>query len=426
MKIKFINHACFIVQNGNKKIMCDPWFKGSIFDNGWSLMEDRLSVHDYDYDYVWVSHEHPDHFRPSLFCQNKISNQKKIILQSRPKDAKLYNWFTNKGYDILEVPDDDYLYMDNNFKLCGNLNYDFDSWVCFKSDNKTILNLNDCISFKSEHDIQELKNKVGHVDVLLTQFSFANWTGNRGDKKTPKKAKKVILNNLKNIIDIIKPSFIIPFASFVYFSHEENFYLNNNSIKVSDFINHFPKEKIIVMKPNDQWEISSPWKYNDENISFWDSCFDDINKKPLIKADAVGVTELKKSFQTMKKKIHEKNNMSMFSSEINDFKPSKIFLTDLNKSFSFNILGELKEITIPQKKCDISMSSESLLNVMKNPWGFGTLMINGRFQANYKNFNNFVKQTRLYYMNNIEKYFPESIKTEDIINSPSLINKLVG
>ena len=426
MKIKFINHACFIVENGSKKVMCDPWFKGSIFDNGWSLLEDRLSECDYDYDHVWISHEHPDHFRPGLFCDNKISNQKKIILQSRPKDKKLHNWFENRGYDVSEIPDDGYLYMDNNFKLCGDLNYDFDSWVCFKSGNKTILNLNDCISFKTDSEIQEIKNKVGDIDVLLAQFSFANWTGNRGDNKTPQRAKKVIFNNLERIFKIIKPKYIIPFASFVYFSHEENFYLNDNSIKIDDFINYFSKEKIIVMKPEDQWEISDPWEHNDRNISFWRSRFDDINKKSLTKTKTVGVTELKKSFQVMKQRIYKNNNMSLFSLKVNDFKPSIIFLTDLNKSFSFNILGELKEAKTTQKECDLSMSSESLLNVIKNSWGFGTLMVNGRFQANYKNFNNFVKQTRLDYMNNIGKYFPESIKIKDITNSPSLVNKLVG
>ena len=77
MKINFINHACFIVESKNKKVMCDPWFKGNIFDNGWSLLHEVNSPDPKDYDYVWISHEHPDHFRPNLFCNGTIPNQKK-------------------------------------------------------------------------------------------------------------------------------------------------------------------------------------------------------------------------------------------------------------------------------------------------------------------------------------------------------------
>ena len=50
MKIKFINHACIIVESGGQRIMCDPWFEGSSFDNGWSLMYER-TVPDPDRDW---------------------------------------------------------------------------------------------------------------------------------------------------------------------------------------------------------------------------------------------------------------------------------------------------------------------------------------------------------------------------------------
>lgn len=426
MKIKFINHACFVVESSGQRIMCDPWFNETVFDNGWSLVHEVEVPAPQEYDYVWISHEHPDHFRPSLFLNGAIPNEKKIILQQRTKDKKLLNWFNNKKYSVLEVPNDGYLKLDGDFNLSGDLNYDFDSWVCFKSGDKTILNLNDCISFKTDHEIQQLKDKVGHVDLLMVQFSFANWTGNRGDLKTPQKARNIILKNLKRIFDVIKPSYILPFASFVYFSHEENFYLNSNSIKIDDFVDYFSEENIVVMKPGDQWDISEKWTDNSKNINFWKNSFNNIDKTLLTKTKTASMEQLEQSFLNMKQKIHEKNDMSAFAAEVSDLHPCKIFLTDLAIAFSFDILSDFKKIPSVREECDISMSSESLLNVMKNSWGFGTLMINGRFQANYENFHNFVKQTRIDYMNNIGKYFPKSIKAKDITDSPSLINTLVG
>ncbi len=89
MKIKFINHACFIVESEGQRIMCDPWFEGSAFDNGWSLMYEKIVPDPAEYDSDWVSHEHPDHFRPSLFNGSSIPTDKSIVLQDRPKDKKL-------------------------------------------------------------------------------------------------------------------------------------------------------------------------------------------------------------------------------------------------------------------------------------------------------------------------------------------------
>ena len=53
---------------------------------------------------------------------------------------------------------------------------------------------------------------------------------------------------------------------------------------------------------------------------------------------------------------------------------------------------------------------------MRNAWGRGTLMINGRFQANYNSLYKFLRQTHIYYGNNIGKTFPKDIKEEEIIN----------
>lgn len=44
MKIRFVNHACFIIESNDTKIMCDPWFDGNIFDDGWSLIHQGLIV----------------------------------------------------------------------------------------------------------------------------------------------------------------------------------------------------------------------------------------------------------------------------------------------------------------------------------------------------------------------------------------------
>ena len=73
MKIKFINHASVIFDCGDVKILTDPWYSGSAFNNGWDLLaQNDTDINDLDFNYLWYSHEHPDHF--SLVDLKKISD----------------------------------------------------------------------------------------------------------------------------------------------------------------------------------------------------------------------------------------------------------------------------------------------------------------------------------------------------------------
>ncbi len=68
---------------------------------------------------------------------------------------------------------------------------------------------------------------IGPVDVLLTQFSYAAWKGGRDNKALRQAAAREKLVTVRRQIECLQPKFVIPFASFIYFSHADNFYLNN-------------------------------------------------------------------------------------------------------------------------------------------------------------------------------------------------------
>ena len=179
------------------------------------------------------------------------------------------------------------------------------------------------------------------------------------------------------------------------------------------------------MMPNDEWHISDSWHKNEENIQFWTDQSKKTSERVHTKTNIFSYDKLLESFKVMKSKLHTSNDMKNFANKVGKLKPSTIYVSDLDMCVSYDILSDFKRIYAQKEDCDVHMSSESLYNVMKNAWGFGTLMINGRFQANYESFGNFVSQARLYYMNNIGKTFPSSVKAEEITNSSSLVNKLV-
>ena len=39
-QITFLNHSSVILITPNIKILCDPWFNGTAFGEGWSLLHD--------------------------------------------------------------------------------------------------------------------------------------------------------------------------------------------------------------------------------------------------------------------------------------------------------------------------------------------------------------------------------------------------
>ena len=72
--IQFINHASVKITISGKKILCDPWYEGSIFNEGWDLISYETINYDEllkDLDYIWISHEHPDHFSVNFFIKNE-------------------------------------------------------------------------------------------------------------------------------------------------------------------------------------------------------------------------------------------------------------------------------------------------------------------------------------------------------------------
>ena len=72
-QITFVNHASVKISNSETTILTDPWYEGHAFNQGWLLLHENkdsevLKMLD-DVNYIWISHEHPDHFS-ILFLKN--------------------------------------------------------------------------------------------------------------------------------------------------------------------------------------------------------------------------------------------------------------------------------------------------------------------------------------------------------------------
>ena len=138
--IVFVNHASYILSYKNIKILVDPWFSGSAFDNGWSLLVNNYLKDDEikNITHIWYSHEHPDHFSVSDLRHIFQINPNIEILFQETNDKRVVNFCKKIGFEYRELA---------NFKIT-NLAEDFTIQVvkCGLLDSLSIMNFeNKCI-----------------------------------------------------------------------------------------------------------------------------------------------------------------------------------------------------------------------------------------------------------------------------------------
>jgi len=383
MKIKFVNHASYILKYDEICLITDPWIEGTAFNEGWDLIETtKLLYSDFsEITHIWFSHEHPDHFSPSNLKNIPLEIRRKItILFQKTKDKKVVNFCKKLDFkDCIELFPN-WTELSQDFRILNIPHTEGDSWMCIKAGEFTILNINDCV-LEDDKQVREIKTQIDSekIDVLFTQFSYANWSGNKEENLIRKKfaSKKII--EIERQVSIFEPTYTIPFASFVWFCHEENFYMNDEINKV-DFVYSHLKNKLdttpIVLFPNEQWNI------NDEHNSLssvekWTHSYESsIVLEKTIKPLFIEQVDLIKLGENYIKDL-KKNNTKW----INIFlKPSYIFIEDHKYSYKLSLNGfELSDKT--HENCDISMSSDSLKYCFKFLWGGSTTRINGRYQV---------------------------------------------
>jgi len=423
MKVEFIRHASILIDCGEDKILCDPWFTGTAFDDGWKHVNNSdLDINDLDFNYIWYSHEHPDHF--SVSDLKRLKRKDITILFQETMDNKVKNFCKKEGFKVIEL---EHL---KSYELNQDLNIingtdGFDSWLCVKHKGKTVLNLNDC-RLDSEENLSVVKNTVGNIDGLYTQFGYANWAGNDGDSKGPEIARRILYAQIKNQIEILKPEAIIPFASYVFFCHEENSYWNSTAVEISESFEKMNQmhNNVCVTYPNDIWTVGEDWDIS-KSYSNIEKYTDDLElalSQKLCTSETYGVEILHESFVKMITKIKKDNNYDSILSL--GLKPSIVHITDLDLIISFDITTDKLEI-VDEGSFDVSMSSNSFKYLMDHKWGRGTIMINGRFSANYSRAGKFWQQTMIYYANNLGKSYPETLSKNAVLNGSNYTLELM-
>lgn len=412
MKITFLNHACFLVEQGNTVLLNDPYLKGTAFNDGWDLI-----INDVDFTFsksknyfIYYSHEHPDHFSVPFLNEINDDIKKNItIIYQETKDARVRSFLIKKKFKVIEVANQQKLKLDKNFYITVGKVPFYDSWALIEVDGRKVLNANDCILEAPERvkDIEKITNKI---DVLFTQFSYANWVeGGKNSKSARQDLAKEKLLRIKLQAKILNPSYIVPFASMVRFCHEENSYMNdsiNTPRDTIDFIANETQSTPYLMVPYEEWDGETS-KDNGSAISFWDAAYKSALTRPLIKLkEKYSPEDLFLAHSQMISRVKARNNFMLISLlSLVKVIPHQLFsVKDLNLCMKFSWHSGLELVKNEKHKNCVGIASDSLYFLFANDFGIDTLNVNSRFSGSLKQKKNLIKTFSPLALNNTGRY----------------------
>jgi DNA-binding transcriptional MerR regulator len=379
MWIEWVNHASFILESGEMRLICDPWLEGTICDNGWRLLSPTRTLYE-DFStitHIWFSHEHPDHFNPPNLRKIPEAYRRSVtILFHHTRDKRVINFCKSLGFKIQELPELQKVEIAEGVTLLSGMQDLIDSWMSIQAEGKTLLNMNDC-AFDRSSDLEAIRKTNGKVDLLLSQFSFANWIGNPDELESHQRQVQRKRAEMARQIRLFTPAQFIPFASFVYFCHAENFHMNSRMHRIRDAYEYAANElqvPTIVLYPKDRWEVGAPHDSSDALRSY-DLDYERALAASPVTSDPVDITRLRAAATAMFTKCAANNNRAILYA----FTPAVVRLSDLGVDVELSFRRRWSQVS--RKQPDIITSSESLLNCLITDWGGETLMMNGRFQA---------------------------------------------
>lgn len=382
--IQFLNHASVLITAADASVVSDPWYVGSAFDRGWDLLAPDPTLGDLAADarHIWISHEHPDHFSVDFFRSRTPGAE---ILFQKTADRRVAGFLESIGWRVTECSAGIPVRLGDGVSLTVGRKDFYDSWSLFEGGGSRILNLNDC-SFRTPEELQRLRAQVGPIDVLLTQFSYAGWKGGRDNRPLREAAARERLNIVALQAQVLKPRWVIPFASFIRFSHEENSYLNDAANPAEAVAAILPEGcDAIVMRPRDRWVVGGPWE-NGPAVKFWGErqteCRTAARHGPGAPVELGALAERARAWRARLAKRNWVGWMRLASllPLAGALRPVSVRLTDLDVVVEVSPFAPLK-ILDPDAPWHAAMASECLDFVFRHEFGYDTLVVNGRFEA---------------------------------------------
>ena len=240
MRLTHLASASVIVETDGTKILTDPWLvDGEYYGSWFHLPPLQIDLSALEYDYIYVSHIHPDHMsKKTLACLD----QTKPVLIHNFEEKFLKRNIENAGFSVLEIAHGEKFHLtdkahiaiyaaDNcNPELCGKFmgcstvenkykSTQIDTLSVISDGRQTVLNTNDCPFALSQPVIDRILSAYSWIDMLLVGYAGAGpfpqcfvFPADSAKKAAAQRKQAQFLEVAADYINKIKPRYFMPFA----------------------------------------------------------------------------------------------------------------------------------------------------------------------------------------------------------------------
>lgn len=183
MRLTFLGHAGFLLETSDAIIVLDPWLSPhGAFDSSWFQLPQNHHLSEWVREklsdpskerFVYVSHEHRDHFDPVFLASLPTDEITAIIpffkrsaFRTEMSDLEWRRLFLCK--DDVEIP-----FGDGAIRIyVSDSTLNRDSALLVRTSTSSFLDLNDC---KIHDRLEEIARQEGPLSAFSAQFSGAIW-----------------------------------------------------------------------------------------------------------------------------------------------------------------------------------------------------------------------------------------------------------
>jgi UDP-MurNAc hydroxylase len=174
MKVTYIGHACILMESAGTRILMDPWLTDPTYHGTWWHYPPlEIGVRDLPkLDYLYISHEHPDHFDPPTLRQ--LDKDVHVIIADF-KRKRFRERLQALGFRRISEVDFGQEFRCNGSGLTVRLIPPDRAWddsaILVKDGTTTVLNVNDC--HLDDATLARLGNQQ-HIDLAFLTFTGAS------------------------------------------------------------------------------------------------------------------------------------------------------------------------------------------------------------------------------------------------------------
>jgi L-ascorbate metabolism protein UlaG (beta-lactamase superfamily) len=215
LSVEYLNHASVLLRTGKLRLLSDPWFEGTAFSGGWGLRYHNPDALDAacNATHLWISHWHGDHFHVGTLQALARRNPELVVLANSSANFCMAERMRGLGFrHVLELGERTPLEIETHVHVTRYPTAGIDNMLHVRAPGWSILNYNDCNLRPSA--ARALRDKIGAVDVLLTNYNHA---GKLFEARAPELEKQALWRALSRTIDLFSPRRVVPFASSHYY-----------------------------------------------------------------------------------------------------------------------------------------------------------------------------------------------------------------